>query len=104
MNAKLIINNIEVTLGHRQLEDLVFGLNDEPAMRDVFHELAKSSSSEVRNDIAGNRHLSVKTRRLMIADTSLEVMRTVIVSDEARHHPPYSLIYKNVGRLATLCA
>ncbi len=86
MNAKLIINNIGVTLGHRQLEEVVFCLNDEPAMRDVFYELAQSPSSEIRNDIARKRYLSVKTRRQLIADADLEVMRTVIASDEAREH------------------
>ncbi len=86
MNAKLIINNLAITLGHRQLEEIVFSLHDEPAMRDVFHALAAASSSEIRDDIAGKQNLSVKTRRQLIADTSLEVMRTIINSDEAREH------------------
>lgn len=84
MNARLIINNREVLLGHRHLEEFVFTLDDDPAMREIFHELAKSPSSEIRKDISGNQYLSEETRRLLIADTSLEVMRAIILSDEAQ--------------------
>jgi hypothetical protein len=84
MNARLIINDREVLLGHRHLEEFVFTLNDEPAMREIFHELAKSPASEIRKDIAGNQYLFEETRRRLIADTSLEVMRAIIISDEAQ--------------------
>ncbi len=86
MNAKLIVNDIVVDLGHQALEEIVFFLNDEPAMQDIFNELSKSPSSEIRKNIADNSHLPVHTRRRLIEDTDLEVMRTIIFSDEARQH------------------
>lgn len=46
MNAKLIINNIEIKLGHRQLEEIVFSINDEPALREVGDDVDPEEEDE----------------------------------------------------------
>ncbi len=86
MNARLIINNIEIVLGFRELEEIVFTLEDSPDKKAVFHELAGAPSSEIRNTIASCRHLRHRTIRRLIDDTVLEVMRTVISADKIRRH------------------
>jgi len=86
MNARLIINNIEIVLGFRELEEIAFTLDDSPDKKDVFHELAGSAASEIRNTVASCRHLHRRTIRQLIDDTALEVMRTVITTDKTRRH------------------
>ncbi|MFZ5565221.1 MAG: hypothetical protein ACOZBW_14355, partial [Thermodesulfobacteriota bacterium] len=86
MDARLTINGVERVLGHKALESVAFWLEDEPENSEIFHELAGSGSSEVRAAVAGNTHLSRETFRRLIEDTSVEVLRTIIVSDEARAH------------------
>jgi hypothetical protein len=86
MNAKLKINDYEITLGHKALEDIAFMLEDIPEHRDIFHELAKSESSALLVNLVDKEHLAKLTVRMLIDDSSLEVMRAVIDSRHARKH------------------
>jgi len=45
MDAKLTINSIEIKLGHRELIDICYSIEDCDRNAGVFHELAKSNSS-----------------------------------------------------------
>ncbi|MEW6078398.1 MAG: hypothetical protein AB1724_11345 [Thermodesulfobacteriota bacterium] len=86
MNAKLMINNYEITLGHKGLEEIAFWLEDAPENSDIFHELAKSESSALLVNLVDKEHLARLTVRMLIEDSSLEVMRAVIDSRHARKH------------------
>lgn len=86
MNAKLIINEVEVALGHKALEDIAFMLEDIPEHRDIFHELAKTKSSGILFNLVDKENLRRLTLRLLIEDNCLEVMRTVVGSRRAIRH------------------
>lgn len=86
MNAKLTINDVEVVLGHKGLADITWWLEDKPANRDLFHELAKSECSEVLVNLVDKENLLKLTTRMLIEDSSLEVMRAVLDSSRAREH------------------
>lgn len=86
MNAKLTINDHEITLGHKGLEEIVYWLEDAPENSDIFHELAKLESSSLLVNLVDKEHLAKLTVRMLIEDSSLEVMRAVIDSRHARKH------------------
>lgn len=84
MNAKLTINDYEITLGHKGLEEIAYWLEDAPENSDLFHELAKSEASAILVNLADKEHLSKLTFRMLIENNSMEVMRAVINSRNAR--------------------
>ena len=84
MKAKLVINNVEKILGHRELTDLCYCLEDCEGNEEIFHELAKSKSVEIRTLIAGNNHLSDETVDLLMHDSSVEILRAIV----SRDHTP----------------
>ena len=84
MDARLIINDHEVRLGHKGLAEIAYWLEDKPEHSDIFHELAKSECSEVLVCLVDKEHLSRLTVRMLIEESSLEVMRAVVDSKKAR--------------------
>jgi len=81
MDARLIINGVEIKLGHKELVDICYSIEDYARNVDILHELAKLNSSEIRSNVAGNEHLKDETFDMLIQDSSLEVMRVVICHD-----------------------
>ena len=77
MKAKLIINNITLELGHRELNEISYALNDCEKIKDIYHELAQSPSTETRSNIALQDNLHRKTVKLLLYDAQVEVMRTM---------------------------
>jgi len=81
MKAELIINNIKLDLGHRELNEISYALVDCDKTKDIYHELAQSPSTETRSNIALQENLHRKTVRLLLSDTQIEVMRTMSRED-----------------------
>ncbi len=50
--------------------------------KDIFHELAQSPSTETRSNIASQKNLHRKTVKLLLSDSQIEVMRTIITRDK----------------------
>ncbi len=78
MKAKLIINNKSLELGHRELIEISYVLDDCKEAKDIFHELAKSTATDVRSHIGSYQNLHDKTVKMLLSDTQIEVMRAVI--------------------------
>ena len=86
MDAKLTINDIEIALGHKVLEEIVYCLEDDSENSDLFHALAKSESSAILVSLADKAHLSKLTFRMLIEKEAVEVMRAVVDSKSARQY------------------
>ena len=82
MHAELIINNVRLELGHRELNEISYALNDCKRTRNIFHELAQSPSAETRSNIVSQKNLHTKTVRLLLADSQIEVMRSMVNQDK----------------------
>ena len=79
MKAELIINNIRVELGHKELNEISYALNDCKKAKDIFHELAQSPSTETRSNITSKENLHRKTVRLLLSDSQIDVIRAIII-------------------------
>jgi len=82
MTAELIINNIRLELGHKELNEISYALDDCKRTRDIYHELAQSPSAETRSNIVSTKNLHAKTVRLLLSDSQIEVMRFMIRKDK----------------------
>ena len=82
MNAELIINNVRLELGHRELNEISCALDDCERAKDIYHELAQSPSAETRLNIVLQNCLHAKTVRLLLSDSNLNVMRAIISQDQ----------------------
>ena len=78
MKAELIINNTRLELGHKELNEISYILGDCKKAKDIFHELAQSPSTETRSNIASQKNLHRKTVTLLLSDSQIEVIRTII--------------------------
>jgi hypothetical protein len=78
MDGKLIVNEVEVDLGHDELSSICGSLSDSQKNEGIFHELAKSPSEGVRESVAWKKRLPRKTARLLLNDTSIEVLREIV--------------------------
>jgi len=81
MKAELIINNIRLELGHRELDEISYALDDCEKMKDIYHELAQSPSTEIRSNIVSQNNLHAKTVKLLLSDSQIDVMRSMINQD-----------------------
>ena len=82
MNAELIINNVRLELGHKELNEISYSLEDCKRTKDIFHELAQSTSSEARSNVVLQKNLHRKTVKLLLTDSQIEVMRYMITKDK----------------------
>lgn len=78
MDGKLIVNEVEVELGHDELSNICCSLSESRKNEEIFHELAKSPSEGVRESVAWKKHLTKKTARLLLNDASIEVLREIV--------------------------
>jgi len=92
MDARLTINGVEIKLGHKGLLDISYSIDDCKRNAGVFHELAKSHSSEIRSNVSGNKHLKDKTFDMLLQDSSLEVMRAIICHDHFKKRMDKAII------------
>ena len=77
MKAKLIINNVEVVLGHKEMLDISLSLDDCHKNEGIFHELAKSECTEIRNSVTNYSHIKLETIDLLLRDKSIDVLRYI---------------------------
>ncbi|WP_300463658.1 hypothetical protein [Desulfobacula sp.] len=82
MTAELIINNVRLELGHRELNEIAYALDDCKRTKNIYHELAQSPSAETRSNIVSKNYLHAKTVRLLLPDSQIEVMRSMINQDK----------------------
>ena len=82
MNAELIINNVRLELGHRELNEISYALDDCVMAKDIYHELAQSPSAETRLNIVLQNCLHAKTVRLLLTDSKMDVIRSMINQDQ----------------------
>jgi len=84
MEAKLVVNDVEVKLGYEELEEIAGCLSDSKKNRPVFDELAKSPSSMIRMNVSWNKAISDQTVELLLADSSIEVLRGIVENRRSR--------------------
>jgi len=82
MKAELIINNVRLELGHKELNEISYALDDCERNKDLYHELAQSPSAETRSNIVSQKNLHAKTVRLLLSDSQIEVMRAIVDRDK----------------------
>jgi hypothetical protein len=66
MEAKLIVNGVAVELNYSTLFDISLSLSSSKANRAIFHELAKSPCSEIREQVANMSSLDDETIDILI--------------------------------------
>lgn len=84
MQAKLVVNDVEVVLGHEELDVISGALSEHGDRSAILYELAKSPSSQVRMNVVYNDAMDKKTAERLIRDTSIEVLRALIQTDQAQ--------------------
>jgi len=84
MEARLVVNGVEVKLGHEELEEISSCLSDSKKNRAVFDELAKSQSSMIRMNVSWNKAINDQTVKLLLADSSIEVLRGIVQNSRSR--------------------
>ena len=82
MKAELIINHVRLELGHKELNEISYALDDCERTKDIYHELAQSPSAETRSNIALQKNLHAKTTMLLLSDPQIEVMRSMVDRDQ----------------------
>ena len=80
MKAKLTVNKIEISLGHEALKFFTDIIEGHPDGQEVFHELAKHPSSDIRTTVAMNENIQEKTAKLLIKDPSIDVLKEIAVN------------------------
>ena len=84
MEAKLVVNGVEAKLGYEELEEITACLSDNKKNRAVFDELAKSPSSMIRMNVSWNKAISDQTVEMLLADSSIEVLRGIVENGRSR--------------------
>lgn len=84
LEAKLVVNGIELELGYSALGDTVLFLSSGKKNQGIYFELAKSPSSEVRQNVAKTNSLNDETVRLLVQDSSVEVLREIVSNYHAQ--------------------
>ena len=81
MISKLIINDVEMNIGVKFLEDIASSIPDTESNQVIFNELAKSKSASVRGYIAYKDKLSEETAKLLLTDKDSEVLSNLLRND-----------------------
>jgi len=84
MEAKLVVNDVEVVLGHEELDVISGGLSRDGDRSAILYELAKSPSSLVRMNVVYNDAMDEKTAERLIRDSSIEVLRALVQTGQAQ--------------------
>jgi hypothetical protein len=78
MEAKLVVNGVEVELNFSTLADISLSLSSSKANRKIFHELAKSDCADIREQVSTINSLDDETIDILINDTSIDVLRQMV--------------------------
>ena len=84
MEAKLVVNDVEVELGHEELDNISGCLSDHGGKSEILYQLAKSPSSLVRMNVVYNDAMNEKTAERLLRDTSIEVLRALVQTGQAQ--------------------
>lgn len=82
MKMTLIVNDIEVTLGVESMKSIAQCIDDKPEFQEIYHEMALSDISSIKEYIANKDHISKETAKLLLADKDDKVLENII-SNEA---------------------
>ena len=80
MEAKLTVNGVEISLGHDALRFIADIIEDHKDGQEVFHELAQHPSSDIRSMVAMNENIHDKTAKLLVKDSSMDVLREIAIN------------------------
>ena len=84
MEAKLVVNGVEVELTFNALIDISMSLSSSDENRRIFHELAKSPCSEIREQVVCTTSLDDETIEILIHDTNIDVLRQFVDHSRAQ--------------------
>jgi hypothetical protein len=71
-------------MGHVELENVCWMLEDCQKYTKLYHELAASGYVEIRKHVAGLQYVEGDTFLLLLEDSSIDVLREVVTNDEAK--------------------
>jgi hypothetical protein len=83
MQAKININGIEAIIGYTGLESVCQSLDDCEKNSDILHELANSNYYEIRRMVAYYDYLKPETLKILLKDTSIDVLREIVTNEKA---------------------
>ena len=98
MEAKLVVNDVEVELGHEELDMISGCLSGHVDKSAILYELAKSPSSLVRMNVVYNDAMDAKTAERLIRDTSINVLRALVQTSQAQE----IMTDEDMGRLIAM--
>lgn len=84
MDAKLIVNGIELKVGTELLGNITYYLSDSENNKEIFHALAGSKSANIRKEIASKDSISENTAILLLNDHDPKVLEEIIRNDIAK--------------------
>ena len=84
MDAKLIVDGVEITVGIELLGRIADNLEAHESYQDIFHVLAKSASANIRQEIAYKDTISEETALLLLEDKDSAVLERIVRNDVAK--------------------
>ena len=84
MEAKLIVNGHEISVGIELLGRIVSDLADYEENQEIFHILAQSASANIRQEIAYKDNISEETAMLLLNDKDITVLERIINNNVAK--------------------
>jgi predicted transcriptional regulator len=95
MEVKIIINNIEVKIkGYDSIANLTRQLPDKKGWEEIYHEFAKSPSSDVRENITSKNNIGEETVKLLLDDISPIVLKRLTRNDKYRNIAEKDMLQK----------
>jgi len=82
IKTELVVNGINVVVGHQFLEDIVRDIPDVKENKPVFALLAQSDNPDVRESISRKDNLNSKTIHLLLKDENQEVVDNVLANTD----------------------
>ncbi len=84
MEAKLVVNDVEVILSYEELDAVCGCLSDDAERSEILYELSRSTSSMVRMTVAYKDAIDEKTVERLLRDSCIEVLRGIVQNRLAR--------------------
>ncbi len=84
MEAKLIVNGHEISVGIELLGNIASSLADNKDNQELFYILAQSVSANIRQEIAYKDKISEETAMLLLNDKDTTVLECIIRNDVAK--------------------
>jgi hypothetical protein len=78
MEIKLTINNIELEVGIEFAKEILNCLPDDIRYSNIYHEIAQSSISNIRNIVSCKDNLSEETAKLLLSDEDDRILEDIV--------------------------